>query len=266
MKKYLTLLILIFTLNIFAVNNQKWTPIKFIKKGTKRLINKGHKKYYFYRPEKEDFLSAEIKNQKIIKIEIIEKNKRDSATFTIAIDNVARKYTVSPKFKNGKYWIFNPLNFNLSDKTHLIRINTNNRNLYFRIFRKSKRKISTKSFRASKSKGAVFVENIASKKRITFFKADAKNPVIYTLTGGQNEIIGYAKSILNQNKVAKFNIIIDEKKIKTIIVPQKTSKKYLMNKKTLTQGKKFKIKLTTGKHILKFQPLTDSEIFFRLNK
>ena len=86
------------------------------------------------------------------------------------------------------------------------------------------------------------------------------------MTGGQNEIIGYAKSILNQNKVAKFNIIIDEKKIKTIIVPQKTSKKYLMNKKTLTQGKKFKIKLTTGKHILKFQPLTDSEIFFRLNK
>ena len=266
MKKYLTLLILIFTLNIFAVVNQKWTPIKFIKKGTKRLINKGQKKYYFFRSEKDDFLSAEISSQKIIKVEIVEKKEGKPISLTIAIDNVAKNYKITPKKQIGKYWIFEPLKINLSPQKHLIRINTNNRNAYFRIFRKSKKKISTKSFKASKNKAVVFVRNMDTKKRITFFSGNNKQPVIYTLTGGNREIFGYAKSLLNPNKEVNFNIIIDGKKIETISIPQKPSKKYTLNNKALSRGKKFKINLTAGRHSLKLQPTSNTEIFFRLNK
>ncbi len=266
MKKYLTLLILIFTLNIFAANNQKWTPLKFIKKGTKRLIKQGQRKYYFYRSEKDDFLSIEISRQKIIKVEIIEKKEGKPVSFTIAIDNIAKNYTIAPKKQVGKYWIFEPIKLNLNPGKHLIRINTNNRNAYFRIFRESKKKISTKSYKASKSKNVVFIKNISSEKRITFFGGNKKIPVIYTLNGINGEIIGYAKSLLNPNNEVKFNILIDGKKVKTISIPQKISKKYSLHKQPLSRGKKFTISLSSGKHVLTFQPISDTEIFFRLNK
>ncbi len=266
MKRYLILLILFFTLNIFAENNQKWTPINFIKKGTKRLIKQGNKKYYFYRSEKEDFLSAEINNQKIIKLEIIEKKEGKPISLTIAIDNVAKNYTLSPKNKSGEYWVFEPIKLNLTAKKHLIRITTNNRNSYFRIFRKAKKKISTGSFKAEQSKNIVFIQNNNSKKRITFFSGTNKTPVIFTLKGNKHKIFGYAKSLLMPNKEVKFNLLIDGKFIQSITIPQKMSKKYSLNKKSLSKGKKFEINLSGGTHKIKLQPTSETEIFFRLNK
>ena len=266
MKKYLTLLSLLFTLTLVAVNNQSWTPINFTKKGTKRLINKGQKKYYFYRSEKDDFLSTEISNQNMIKIELIEKKDNKPVSFTIAIDNVAKTFKVTAEKLIGKYWVFKPIKIPLTNQKHLIRINTDNRNAYFRIFRKSKEKIAVKSFRASKSKSVVLIDNNISKKKITFFSGDTNNPVVYTLKGGNRKIIGYAKSLLQENNEVGFKIILDGKNIETVYIQQKQSKKYTLKGKNLSRGKKFEINIPNGKHTLILTPLSNTKIFFRLNK
>jgi hypothetical protein len=253
-------------LPVFAFQKTIYWAQKFTEKGTRRLIDKDQRKVFYYRSEKGKDLVISNPAAGEYTLKAVTKTQESVINLEIKIDGKAQIVSLAQIGFNDRYVFFRDYVLTIPKNTKEIRILTENRNAYFRFFKKAFLTLSDDpiAVKPSKAAGKLVVSDTDSDSE--YYMADQLNEVRFDVDG-EFDAYFYVRSAIVSNQKPAFDIYRNGELVQTESIELKKSGTFhTKGYECLSIGRKINLLTVPGKNSFRIVPQNSNPILVRIMK
>ncbi len=245
----------------------QWNIIDFTEHGTRRLVVVEDNRWFFYRSEPNQELVLDVEGGKVL-IKSAVRQDISELQLQIRINNSFRNFTQSKIGTSGDFTLMEDIYLNLAPGTHTLRIATDNRLAYFKVFREEEVwtvPTVTKAFTPDSYYQEYELKTHDSSN--PYFSAIETNHLEFDVTG-PNEVYGFARAIFPDDiEEAEFDVYLNHQHIETFTIPVRRTGTYYLAEKPdapLSIGRRFEFDIPAGEDRVRIAPKSEKELIFRV--
>ncbi len=263
----LAIILISFTGGLYSSTAIRWEIIDFEVHGTRRIIELEESRWFFYRPVFDEELILTVPGGKIM-IKSAVRDGSNNLSYQVRIGNSYRNFNVKSTIESGDFLVMEDIFLNFGQGEHTLRINTQNRLAYFKVFVEKETwdiPMIRSAFEPDK-----YEQNLTLKSSDTespYFTATPKTPLEFRVKG-PNEITGFMRVFVDEQRAsAQADVYINSRLSETLSVPRRYDDNFTVveqPERALSRGRRVNIQLGGGDHLIKIVPHSDNEFVFRL--